>query len=293
MEFHCKDLLQNGVVLIPPSSPEYNNLLSDIEKYCDHPAGRLTPPSEQNDVFLSGQDRETAPILMNRGHTGIAALQLFWSLRNAEGRTFSISQGPGANASVLLPFGLPDKHLKLYSYWHVILPGSKRCLTMDHRQLGSNQDVRPPGPEEVWTGGSIIGFGGGSRSYGPLTEITLTLDGVFFTDGSFAGPNRQGLWEQITSSAEAHLQVAEAARKAQNSETVPKQFFAELEGITGPAEERPSLRSRVQNPEAYRQLALKRIARQIQIMRQSAGDERTIFLLASWADAPVPQFRKL
>jgi len=68
--------------------------------------------------------------------------------------------------------------------------------------VGDNTDVRGPKPDEVWKGGCISGIGGGGYNPGlPIKSVTLILDGVFFLDGGFAGPNRSGLWEQVTKEA--------------------------------------------------------------------------------------------
>ena len=65
---------------------------------------------------------------------------------------------------------------KLYGYWHVILPGSKRRIR-GSSMFGDNTDVGPPQPDELWKGG-VVGAGGGRRPLGPLKSITLALDGT-------------------------------------------------------------------------------------------------------------------
>jgi len=154
-------------------------------------------------------------ILVNRSQFGIAAVQQEWRFHKADfpgfdglTPTYRSIFGPGANPSVLLPFGLLPKQLKLYGYWHVILPGSKRYLSPAGELIGDNSDVRPPEPDEVWTGGGVRwGGAGGDRSYAAVEKVTLTLDGVFFTDGTFIGPNRYQLWEQVTGRAAAYAQL--------------------------------------------------------------------------------------
>jgi hypothetical protein len=186
---------------------------------------------------------------------------------------------------------------KLYGYWQVILPGSKRYLSASGEQVGDNSDVRPPGPDEVWTGGIAGGRGGGNRSRGPMKEVTLTLDGVFFTDGGFAGPNRKGLWEQIVSSAEAHLRLAKIAREGHDSGVAAGKILAEIETVTGPAADRPPIPippRDARTPETYAAAALERLAWQIAMSRKGqGGDERTVYMLMAWGDAHLPNYRKL
>jgi hypothetical protein len=296
MEFHCDDLPQFGVTLIPPSSPEYDRLLLDIQQRSDHPQqGLPSPPASMRPKILE-EDRETSAILLNRSQHSIAEIQQVWTFEEESGRSYTSSIGGGANPSVLLPFGLSEKVLNLYRYWKVILPGSKRYLGRNGEQVGDNSDVRPPGPDEVSTGGGwgIGRGGGGGRSRGPLRKVTLTLDGVFFDDGGFAGRNQKGLWEQIVQSAEAHLRVAAMARQAHDDGEIPQKILAAIETVTGPATDHPPPPlGDPRTPETYRESALKRLAWEIGRARKSQGDERAVYMLLAWANEPVPHFHKL
>jgi hypothetical protein len=81
--------------------------------------------------------------------------------------------------SLLEPFGLDERTRKLYGYWHVILPGSKRGIRAN-RMFGDT-DVRLPQTDERWTGDGFGGGGGSRRPLDPLKSVTLVLDGVFFS----------------------------------------------------------------------------------------------------------------
>lgn len=296
MEFHCEDLPQYGVALVPPTSPEYDLLVADIQRRNDHPVEGSPPLPESMRGRIWEQDREASAILLNRGQTGIAAIQQVWTFQEASGRTYTSSIGGGSNPSVLLPFGIPERLLKLYGYWQVILPGSKRYLSARGEQVGDNSDVRPPGPDEVWTGGVMGGRGGGNSSRGPMKEVTLTLDGVFFADGGFVGPNRKALWEQIVFSAEAHLRLTKIAREGHDNGVAPREILAEIETVTGPAADRPPIPlppSGARTPDTYAKAALARLAWQIGMSRKGLGDERTVHMLMAWGDAHPPHYRKL
>jgi hypothetical protein len=220
MEFYCEDLPQYGVVLIPPSSAEYDAFVEDIQRRIDHAV----------------EDRETSAVLVNRSENAIAATQVVWTLEQESGRTYTSFIG-GGYRTLLHPFGIPENLLKINGYWNVILPGSKRYLNSDGDQVGDNRDVRPRAPDEVWAGGGV-GLGGrGNRYRGPMKKVTLALDGVFFVDGGFAGPNRGKLW------------VAKIAREGHDRGIAPEKILSGIEQVTGPAERGAGL------------LPLKRIAR--------------------------------
>jgi hypothetical protein len=298
MVFRCEDLPQYGLVLVPPAAPEYDGLVADIEKRLADPVAGSPPPlpARISPSEILPEDRETSAILLNRSSQPIAAIQQVWTFVEETGRTSSSSIGSGTNASVLLPFGLPQEQLKLYGYWHTILPGSKRYFNAKGEQIGDNSDVRPPTGDEVWRGGIGGGGGGGGRSRGPMKAVTFTLDGVFFADGGFAGPNQNGLWEQVTIRAEAQMQVAHIARDGHNKGMAPAAILSEIEKVTGPASERIQLHifSRGQaTPEQYRANAFEQLAWQLGSMRKFQGDERTVFSVMAWTEAQLPRFHRL
>src|SRR5215475_13162597 len=120
----------------------------------------------------------------------------------------------------------------------------------------------PPATDEVWVGGVVCGRGGGGRRQRLIHRVTLTLDGVFFVDGGFAGPNRKHLWEQVVHTADIHIQVANIAREGHREGISPERILAEIESITGPWQDQHPMwgpSGMESSPEAYREAALKRV----------------------------------
>ncbi|HEY6345152.1 MAG TPA: hypothetical protein VIY49_26960 [Bryobacteraceae bacterium] len=193
MALVCEDLSSYGVVLIPPGSQQYFDLLADIER---HLQDRLqgSPPVFPNALSrISEHDTSGSAILVNRTKAAIATVAYFWSRRLPSGRVATSSSLPGTNPSVLLPFLQRERSKKWDAYWNTIFPGSKRLITVGGGVYGDNTDVRPPAADEL--GPSFaLGAGGGNNNGEP---IKLTLDGVFFVDGGFAGSNQLGSWDHL------------------------------------------------------------------------------------------------
>jgi hypothetical protein len=233
-------------------------------------------------------------ILCNRSQTAIAALSWIWKFELETGRSTRSTVLIGGGPSVLAPFGLDERARKLYGYWHVILPGSKRGIR-GSSMFGDNTDVRPPDSDELWKGG---GFGGGSgnRLLGPLKSVTLALDGVFFLDGGFAGPDTLYNFDSLTAGVDAHLEVAGIARDGHNKGLAPAAIFTQIEVVTGP---NVGLAPPPPPPTAgerrdFRQDSLRILASQIGMMRQyGKGDDQVIYSLMSWTETPLPNFHKL
>jgi hypothetical protein len=294
VNFLCEDLPKHGLVLVPPASEDYDSLLSDIQRRLADPIDGSPPFPERLRPRIPPEDRPISAILLNRSSKTIAALQVVWRFETETGRSYRHSQGMLSPRGLLLRFGRSDDaQFKLYGYWHTVLHGSKRYL-------GDNTDVRPPAPDEKWRGGMIGGTGrGGGNSRDPVRQVTLVLDGVFFLDGEFVGPNAERLFEQTVADAEAHLIVARITREGHNEGLRPGEILAQIERAAGPAPERAPMDLAFLNPgasqEEFRRAALQTIAFQLAMGRrfpEAPDEERTVFMVMGWNDTVLPHFRK-
>ena len=283
MDYRCEDLPRYGVVLVPPSAPEYAALLADIRKRLANPVPGSPPPVRDFE-----DPAAPAMVVCNRSQTAIATISWRWRFEPETGRPTGSSNITAGNPSLLEPFGLDDRMRKLYGYWHAILPGSKRGIR-GGTMFGDNTDVRPPRPDEFWTGGIAGGGGGGTRALVPLKSVTLALDGVFFVDGGFAGPDTLRTFDRVAANVEAHLRVAGVAREGHNQGLTPGETFARIEAVTGPD------RGRVPSPlPGSTEDFLQRIASQIGMMRRNGGDaDRVLYQVMAWGDIPLPKLHKL
>lgn len=199
---------------------------------------------------------------------------------------------------MLLPFGLDDRGMKFGAFWNTIFPTSKRLLRCDGSFLGDNTDVRQPAADELWHGG-FFSMSGGPRA-DELKPLKLTLDGVFFVDGGFAGPNRLGAWEHTVFAEEAYLDCGNLARKARRRGMPAAEFFDRVRALSGQVgEESPIptppalLESKPPDPEPIRKHERQLAGWRVLSMRMHLGEEAVIDRIEAWVDAPVPKFHKL
>jgi hypothetical protein len=140
------------VVLVPPASEEHDPLVSEIQRRLADPVDGSPPLLEHFRPRIFPEDRPTSAMLLIRSSKAIAALQVVWRFETETGRSYRHSQGMLSPQGLLLRFGTSDEaQLKLYGYWHAILPGSKRYLG-ESGMLGDNTDVRPPAEDDKWRG---------------------------------------------------------------------------------------------------------------------------------------------
>ena len=124
-------------------------------------------------------------------------------------------------------------------------------MTSDGSSFGDNTDVKPPAADELWHGSFVRIYGDGSGSH-ESQPVKLTLDGIFFVDGGFAGPNRLGAWEQTTLPPRLISPVPRSLRKP--AATAPRRPNSSLRCKRSPgkwmSECLPHCIGRIWNPES-------------------------------------------
>jgi hypothetical protein len=180
------------------------------------------------------------------------------------------------------------------TYWQTILPHSKRYLD-GHRVLGTNADVRPPAPDEQWSGGVMRWGGGRGQQEDRADTVTLTLDAAFFSTGECVGPDTKQLWDRVIFAAEVHQEIAMAARRGVDAGFDVEQMLAEIEQITGgtgqPAPPPPPPSGEAE-PAWFGEHERWSLAKRISYMRTRFGNDKTVSILCDWADTAVPQYRR-
>jgi hypothetical protein len=289
MDFVCEDLPQYGLPLVPPTAPDYPALLNDIQR-------RLGQ-------MVNAADQPTSAILLNKSARSIASLTVVWRFETAGGRSFRHAYSMLSKPALLLPFSELPQSLKIRAYWDTILSGSKRYLA-ESGIAGFNTDVRPPASDEQWSEdggggvGSVSGWGTWNGAHtpagDPVERIVLVLDGVFFQDGGFVGPNREKLFEQTVTDAQAHQLIGRIARDGHNKGTDPAQILAQIEKTTGPAPQSPGPIGPNPTVDDFRQWALEKLAFEFHIYRTlgKMTAERVVYTTMAWTDAVVPNFRR-
>ncbi len=284
--FTCRSIPDRGLLLVPHGDAAFDALFEDIRRRLE----TLNPARPPSRTPISEIELDYAAILINRAEQAIAGLALEWQFEETSGRKYSHSTASAFGRSLLLPFGLPQDILPVNRYWNTILPGSKRLLA-DMQIIGDNTDVRPPRPDEIWRGGGI-GSTVGSRSR-PLPEmhsVVLVIDGLFFADGEFIGPDHCLLWEDVFYEAEAKLETARRARTLHDRGLGAADILAELEKFLGPDTSPPPMRPKT--AEDFRAQHRHGVAGWLRFIRPQRSDESIVYNLLSWLDTERPQLRK-
>jgi hypothetical protein len=309
MKFRCQDIRNAGLVLVPVTSPDYEPLLRDIQHRIENPVPEVAALQPRLREILLGKidpaRRATSSILLNHSGKSIAMMELVWLYEDANGRTCAKVRQEIVGKRILLSFSpvaticsVADQ--KIEAYWKAILPGSKRYVGEDG-MAGDNTDVRLPLPGEARRVGATSSnrgtSGGGTPHQDSIRSVTMELDGAFFTDGEFVGSDRYGLWESVTTEAKMRMDAGKAARDGKARGLAAPAILDEVAKFFGPVRDRsgltfsaPSFPTEIAAMNGRTQQ--QRLAREFQNLRQTAGDERTVYLLAAQAETRPPDFRK-
>ena len=123
--------------------------------------------------------------------------------------------------------------------------------------------------------------------------VTLTLDAVFFTTGECVGPDTKQLWDRIVAAAELHQEVAAASRNGVEAAFGVERILAEVAQITGDAGHAPPTPDSAAGPVRFREYECWSLAKRISHMRTHFGNDKTVSILRDWAEAAIPQHRRL
>ena len=280
MELVIEDLGLDGIWLIGPNSRYFDQWLGEIlDRTGDAPA------------HVDAAERPAAAILVNGSGKDIAAWTLIWRFEKTNGTSShrTHSHGIAICPSLLLPFGLQESDLRTIHHRMTIMAGSKRYVG-GGRVVGDNRDVQMDG-----TPGLPHERDRGRRhpvDWREVRRATLSLDGVFFTDGEFLGPDEAGSWSRVTSEAAVH---AETARMACDGIARGEPANVILDAICAAVADEPA-----DQPKAGLRIGLRNKfrytrqdeARMVETYRRHTGDEETLARLAKWQGVALPEFRR-
>lgn len=221
IQINTKDYPEHGLKLIAPTHQAFQGKLSAIQR--DNKVSEALIPY--------------SVLLENEGKKAIVGYRLKWEMISPDG-TVSVRQAGGANPGALMEEGpLAPEHPSLASGF-AIKPHSTAFVSLDN-SLGS--------------GGSAMGYAGGSSDPKTLDQLkkekrpsvedavladlqkyrsmTVSLDGVFFEDGTFFGPDTTGFFATIEAYVNAKRDLLQEIDFAVKNKRSMDEIFAYIEEL--------------------------------------------------------------
>lgn len=233
IQINIKDLPEHGLNLIAPADPSFEGKLSAL-------LGDKRNP-------LTEALRPYSVLFENKGSKTIVGYRLKWEMLKTDG-TGSVRQAGGVNVGDLISKEQPGSETSGRSGGFII-------------KSGSTAFVSPAGSVSEDGGGTITGYATGSvdpavldafrqnakDKHPPMlvdriradlkdyTSFTVSLDGVFYEDGTFAGPDTTGFFASVETCVNAKRDLLEEIAFAVRHNRSMDEIFSYVEELAGAA----------------------------------------------------------
>jgi hypothetical protein len=194
VRFNKRDLPEHGVHIITSVDPSFEATAS---KYFKNKAPETFKPFS---VFIR-----------NAGDRLIVGYALTWQFVRTDGKVIGQTthySEPGILEGNEIPKDPAFKHTT------AIEPGEARCFSWDSQisedaaNSSGGQDIYLPGQSQTsLTNDASAITARLELELSKATDLTVSLDGVFFDDGSFVGSNATGFFEQLKATVSAKVDL--------------------------------------------------------------------------------------
>jgi len=268
VQFNTRDLPEHGIHIVTPVDKSFDDLAAI------HFKNRSPESLKPFAVFIK-----------NSGHKPVLAYALKWELRDQDGRLITSNTIGYSELGLLMGDEIP----KDVKHTNTIEPGAMRCFSWDSQieqdaveAVGATGMSSRPLPT-VEGGSSIL-----ASKLSQATNVSVSVDGVFFEDGTFVGPNTTGYFEQIQAMLNARVdllrEIAVASKKGNLDEV--------LDSITATSREPQVVFSERFVADEYYRFFRKIYATEITAQHYAYGKERVVPFLLQHYERARPSLRK-
>ena len=278
VKVHKKDLPEHGLVIIGPADPSFDALLTArLKGKPNEVIDRLKPFS----FFVE-----------NRSNRTVVAYSLQWCFTKTDGTNECHADSLTNPRALMDGDNLPDEMIEQSGR---IKPHSTRFFSPISPD-GSGSLSVPANPEEVeqLKRGVSPDRGKLLQRYelelSKYSDITFTIDGAFFDDGTFVGPDVTGFFGETKAMISARYDVLnEIMRGVSNPGKNKEDVFKEVETMANEPE--ITLNSKSTFDDRYKYYK-KRYAAEILRSRRGVGDEKALKLALRPMNKPWHVLRK-
>jgi len=284
---NVKDLPEHGLHIIGPSDPSFDGMLAKVTR--NEPAAAVEAL------------RPYSFFLRNAGGKHVVAYKIRWECTKPDG-TVIYKDSSKSSAWIFTDESEADLERALLRDDSIIKPNTTWFFSLgaDPRELDD-----PSGSVEQGSWSAVIKSENTQGQAAPpdktkalrfvraelgtYTSITIMLDGVFFEDGTFAGPDATGFFDAVKSEVDAEFDLlaglGKAAPQAKSGDEIFKYIEDDADGPDvdlGPNS----------TPADYYRFHKKRFSQELVAQKTSLGSARTIKQALKRLEKPWPKLRK-
>lgn len=284
---NVKDLPEHGLHIIGPSDSSFDGMMAKVIR--NEPAAVVEAL------------RPYSFFLRNAGGKHVVAYKIRWECTKPNGTViykdsskssaWIFTDESGADLERVLP--RDDSIIKPNTTWFFSLGAAPRELddssgTVEQDSWsavikGENTQGQAPPPDKT----KALRFVTAELS--TYTSITIILDGVFFEDGTFVGPDATGFFDAVKSEIDAKFdllaELGKAASQAKSGDEIFKHIEEEADGPEvdlGPNS----------TPADYYRFHKKRFSQELVAQKTALGSAQTFKQATKRLEKPWPKLRK-
>lgn len=196
-------------------------------------------PSMAN-AILNGRDdliyntfQPYSVVLWNKTGKTVVEYCLRWEFTNPDGKRVAWTMSYGATRG-LLDGSAPKAGALIGKLSSIIRPNEWMIVT-PKSNIGSMSQLTPPSRSSI--GAYTADLQSHLDTLRTSSDLTISLDGAFFDDGTFVGPDQSGFFDrfkaQVTAKQDVMNQVLDGVAKGQSVESIADQLKASVPSTGG------------------------------------------------------------
>jgi hypothetical protein len=278
IKMNVKDLPESGLSLISPTHSSFNGRLTELLK------------GEPNDVL--DNIKPFSIFLENKSQHAVVAYMLQWCFTKPDGTNDCFRKAVVNPVALMDGGGLPEQYDSQSS---VIKPNSSRFFSI--ASLDGRGTFRFPvshdEAEQIKQGKRFNKQESLRRHVSELakySEITVSIDGAFFDDGTFVGPDTTGFFAQTKAMIDAKSDLLnEMNLQLGKTNASREEVFSQVEATAKLPDINLNSKS---TPTDYYNYYKKSYADEMLRVRQTLGDDKALTSALHPLRKPWPKLRK-
>lgn len=255
-----KDLPEHGLTIITPSDPRFDEEMSAFLGGADGGLGRDLEAVRPFCAFLRNTSAEE-----------VVAYKLKWELMGSDGQVmtrYTSTLNPAKLMGEEVPGGVETGR--------EVRPNASRFIAWEASLtslLHARRDDQggPPTPATQKRAAILTALADAiGREMAPVVGVTVSIDGAFFADGTFVGPDADHTFAEVQGYVEAKLDLAllveSGKRQGRSPAEIIEQLSAGLGGADVTADARPA-------PPDFKTYFMNSHVQDLLRMREARGDD--------------------
>src|SRR5713226_2760907 len=255
MKLTCRDIPQHGLLLVDTSGSFY---------------GEIAPSFNSKWREISDSVQFPCLALLNESDQTVVAYKLLWNLERANGAR-RVDEKSFANIEALMGVDVIEEQVQSFDD-PTIRPGDFRLFATTTRMpIDTRTEAQRSCGIKAITGG--MPFSSDDRGGSAYIRATITIDGAFYSDGRFVGPDTTGYFAIVRAEVRAKVDLLHEISRHFESGRPLRELFEHLRADSPPTRYRPHMTAK-EAYDFYRRIFTEEVLN----MRRACGEAEAVDL---------------